>query len=329
MEKELCPTCQAPAWARDLQVNRELSSVVQLFRKLRKIINSKPQLPVSGFDVSEDLEEEDALIPVIDDSDEEGKDHDEQDDEEEGFAPQRKEKGKSSNTRTSRTRALKDKNDTVDVYNNNTERVSLSKRGKRKKCSGVPNRPEIIADDENDPYALYENVTSPRREKKMRCVKQKGNQKKNGNTSQRKTARGQRTKKAMQKKLEKANVAWKQMNKEPNEDLSATGKKRVLFSDCGSDDDSAMASDGDRKLTSKGGKAVRSQKGTSKCPPEKKMAGKRVDVVSEDSGCLTGSSEPCNEDVVEVIKPAPLKSIMKRNIRGETPLHVACIKVRF
>ncbi|XP_071803585.1 BRCA1-associated RING domain protein 1-like [Asterias amurensis] len=37
-----CPICQAPAWVKDLQLKRELASVVTLYGKLRSIINKDP-----------------------------------------------------------------------------------------------------------------------------------------------------------------------------------------------------------------------------------------------------------------------------------------------
>ncbi|XP_071482423.1 BRCA1-associated RING domain protein 1-like [Diadema antillarum] len=38
-----CPVCQAPAWAKDLQIKREIGMVVRLYRRLHRLINSAPE----------------------------------------------------------------------------------------------------------------------------------------------------------------------------------------------------------------------------------------------------------------------------------------------
>nr|XP_054767566.1 BRCA1-associated RING domain protein 1-like [Lytechinus pictus] len=49
-----CPTCQAPAWVKDLQVKRELGMVVRLCRRLQRLINNDPeQVDSASIDLSE------------------------------------------------------------------------------------------------------------------------------------------------------------------------------------------------------------------------------------------------------------------------------------
>lgn len=339
MDKEHCPSCQAPAWARDLKVNRELASVVQLFRKLRKIVNSRPELPSSGLTGTEDLEDEDSLIPEIDVSDEECEDGNEEE-----FALLEREKDVDQvvdvvvNTRG---RALKDKNNGgVTNLRANRRKRHLSKKKQPKGDNvEVKHKPGIVLDDENDPYAIYEQITSPRREKRAKAVREQGKtNEKDQSTRGRKTIRGRRTKKAIQKRLEKANNAWNQMDKESKSSASLSGRKRVIFSDRGSDEESGMDVEvapavvsGSDKRVARRGRAARSPRETSKVQDDeqKRKRGRKKIAIDEDSGCMTGSSEPSIEAVIEIVKPAPIKSIMKRNIRGETPLHLACIKVRF
>ncbi|PIK47234.1 putative BRCA1-associated RING domain protein 1 [Apostichopus japonicus] len=333
VDKEHCPSCQAPAWARDLKVNRELASVVQLFRKLRKIVNSRPELPASGSTGTEDLEDEDSLIPEIDVSDEECEDGNE---DESALLEREKDVNQVVDVVVkTRGRALKDKNNGgVTNLRANRRKRQLSKKKKQSEDNNVEvnNKPGIVLDDENDPYAIYEQITSPRREKRAKVVRQQGKtNEKDQSTRGRKTTRGRRTKKAIQKRLEKANNAWNQMDKESKSSASLSGRKRVIFSDRGSDEESGMDIEvapavvsGSDKRVARRGRAARSPRETSKVQDDeqKRKRGRKKIAIDEDSGCMTGSTEPSIE---AVIKPAP-KSIMKRNIRGETPLHLACIK---
>ncbi|XP_793413.3 BRCA1-associated RING domain protein 1 [Strongylocentrotus purpuratus] len=52
-----CPACRAPAWAKDLQVKRELGMVVRLCRRLQRLINTEPeQIDTASMKLSEDTE---------------------------------------------------------------------------------------------------------------------------------------------------------------------------------------------------------------------------------------------------------------------------------
>lgn len=57
-----CPACRAPAWAKDLQVKRELGMVVRLCRRLQRLINAEPeQIDTASMELSEDTEHNGSL----------------------------------------------------------------------------------------------------------------------------------------------------------------------------------------------------------------------------------------------------------------------------
>ncbi|KAJ8025175.1 BRCA1-associated RING domain protein 1 [Holothuria leucospilota] len=328
VQRESCPSCEAPVWVRDIQSNRELESVVQLFRKLRKIVASNPALPVKISENStqdEVKEEEDSLIPEMDLSDEEVEiiDEDDRDDDDVGDGTNRQ--------------ALKDQN----IVAGRSQQQPKNTRGSKRMRTLLPkNRPPLIVEDENDPYAMYEIVSPSRKGKKDRTdVGKKKSTEKSLSLPQRESFRRRRNKKSIQKKLEKANNVWNNM-KNGGEDVECNGQKRkVNFRESESDIESGVVLDLEPLTDSVSSSMHREDSYDSGKPdsrssrrkPQKKQRNTFPSKGKSEQGRSKTSKEVVNshkaaEEAVTVVKPAPIRSIMKRNIRGETPLHVACIK---
>ncbi|KAJ8025173.1 BRCA1-associated RING domain protein 1 [Holothuria leucospilota] len=156
---------------------------------------------------------------------------------------------------------------------------------------------------------------------------------------QRESFRRRRNKKSIQKKLEKANNVWNNM-KNGGEDVECNGQKRkVNFRESESDIESGVVLDLEPLTDSVSSSMHREDSYDSGKPdsrssrrkPQKKQRNTFPSKGKSEQGRSKTSKEVVNshkaaEEAVTVVKPAPIRSIMKRNIRGETPLHVACIK---